>query len=108
MFALIVSACLVGQPDTCLQDVVLWSAKDETQSCAALADAKMPLWARAHPNYIIQGTWCQPERGPGAAVTAEADPPLDCPLRSRPAIMAWAHQNPGKSYWENCRRQDTN
>ena len=114
MIALVVSACLVSQPHTCQQDVVAWSLPDQMTTCAEMVDDKLPLWARAHPNFIIQSTWCQPDRGTTnsakpvvAPAKLPADLPADCPLNSRAAVMAWSHQNPGKSYWQHCRRQDT-
>ena len=110
MFALVVSACLASQPQTCIQDVVGWSPSPLPESCAALVDTAMPLWARAHPNYRIQSTWCQPGHSRNAAAQSQnvrIKWAAECPPHSRPAVMAWVHQNPGKSYSKACRRQDT-
>lgn len=111
MLALVVSACLVDQPYSCMREVAAWSPPDLPGGCQTLTDARLPLWQQTNPEYFIQGTWCEP----GRKSPAEASPipatsilPADCLVSSRPQVIAWALRNPGQSYWQTCVAQNTN
>ena len=58
MIAIVISACLIGNPNVCKDYRVPLAAHIDAKRCLFQAQPHLPKWAEQHPNWEIKSWRC--------------------------------------------------
>lgn len=58
MIAIVISACLVGNPSVCTDYRVPLAVEVDAKRCMFEAQPHLPKWAEQHPNWMIKSWRC--------------------------------------------------